>query len=201
MLETSIAESPETWTTGVFGSTMQAAINVQAHRAVGADVNRTPRAEIGSWVRPNNWRGLIVVDLRADHRGVLGRLFGDHLAPRRVLRMEPLAAGERFVRLPGPRAGGDRLARACPRAGLRPDPWADQGHLGRLVVADFLGCAPPRPTADGRTSGRSAFSNRFSASSMYSCGATVRGGSGARSTWTTLFSSTLPVMMSSGMSR
>jgi hypothetical protein len=54
--------------------------------------------------------GLIVVDLRADHRGVLGRLFGDHLAPRRVLRMEPLAAGQGLVQLPGPRAGGDRRA-------------------------------------------------------------------------------------------
>src|SRR5205807_2655635 len=35
--------------------------------------------------------------------------------------------------------------------------------------------AMPLPT---RTSGRSAFSKRFSASSMYSCGATVRGGGG-----------------------
>jgi len=52
-----------------------------------------------------------------------------------------------------------------------------------------------------RTSGRSAFSKRFNASSIYPCGATVRGGSGARTTWTTLSSLHLPVMRSSGISR
>ena len=67
-------------------------------------------------------RRLVVVDLRPDLRRVLLRLLGDHLAPRRVLRMEPLAAGERGVEL-----ADDRLA------------VADQRHLGRLVVADLLG--------------------------------------------------------------
>jgi len=54
--------------------------------------------------------------------------------------MEPLATGEGGVQLPGPRADGDRPARARLRAGLRPDPWADQRHLGRLVVADLRRC-------------------------------------------------------------
>ena len=67
-------------------------------------------------------RGAVVVDLRLDHRRVLGRLFGDHLAPWRVLGMEPLAAGECGVQLPD-----DRLA------------VTDERHLSRLVVADLLG--------------------------------------------------------------
>jgi hypothetical protein len=48
--------------------------------------------------------------------------------------MEPLPPGEPHVH-----PLHDCLARACPRAGLRPDPWADQRDVGRPVVADFLG--------------------------------------------------------------
>src|ERR1700738_832803 len=46
-------------------------------------------------------RGLVVVDLRSDLSGVLSSLLGHYLPPRRVLRIEPLAAGERLVGLPG----------------------------------------------------------------------------------------------------
>ena len=58
--------------------------------------------------------------------------------------------------------------------------------------------AMPLPS---RTSGRWAFSSRLSAASTFSIGAIMRGGSGTRSTSTTLSRSHFPVMMSSGMSR
>ena len=45
-------------------------------------------------------QGLVVVDLRPDHRRVLGRLLGDNLALRRVLRIEPLAVAERLLSCP-----------------------------------------------------------------------------------------------------
>ena len=66
-------------------------------------------------------RPLVVVELRLDRRRVLGRLLGQRRAPRRILRIEPLALGERLVEL-----RHDGLA------------VADQRHLGRLVVADLL---------------------------------------------------------------
>src|SRR6266536_4330791 len=67
-------------------------------------------------------RRLVVVDLRPDLRRVLRRLLGNYLPPRRVLRIEPLAAGERLVELPD-----DCLA------------VTDQRHFRRLVMADLLG--------------------------------------------------------------
>src|SRR2546430_13407037 len=67
-------------------------------------------------------RRLVVVDLRPDLRRVLRRLLGDYLPPWRVLRIEPLAAGERLVELPD-----DCLA------------VTDQRHFRRLVMADLLG--------------------------------------------------------------
>src|SRR6516164_10510606 len=45
-------------------------------------------------------RRLVVVDLQPDLRRVLARLLGNHLSPWRVLRMEPLAGGERLIELP-----------------------------------------------------------------------------------------------------
>src|SRR5215471_9501413 len=45
-------------------------------------------------------RRLVIVDLQPDLRRVLGRLLGNHLPPWRVLRIEPLAGGERLVELP-----------------------------------------------------------------------------------------------------
>jgi len=114
--------------------------DIHRARTLGAQnrVLRHPGGDVTQRTVVIGWR-LVVLDLRPDLRRILLRLLRDHLAPRRVLWMEPLAAGECGVQLPGPRVGGDRLARACPRAGPRPDPWADQGHLGRLVVADLLG--------------------------------------------------------------
>jgi len=46
------------------------------------------------------------MDLRPDHRRILPRLLGDHLAPRRVLRMEPLPAGGRRCAARSPRKAG-----------------------------------------------------------------------------------------------
>src|SRR5262249_9365621 len=67
-------------------------------------------------------RRLVVVDLRLDLYRVLIGLLRNHLPPRRVLRIEPLAAGERLVELPD-----DCLA------------VTDQRHFRRLVMADLLG--------------------------------------------------------------
>src|SRR6201982_2873066 len=67
-------------------------------------------------------RRLVIMDLRSDLRRVLIRLLRNHLPPRRVLRIEPLSAGERLVELPD-----DCLA------------VADQRHFRRLVMADLLG--------------------------------------------------------------
>src|SRR5262249_23483033 len=64
----------------------------------------------------------VVLDLRLDRRDVVGRFLRDHLAPLRFLWMEPLPPGEPLVHLLH-----DRLA------------VADQRHVGRPVVADFLG--------------------------------------------------------------
>src|SRR6266700_6862227 len=43
-------------------------------------------------------RRLVVVDLRPDLRRVLGRLLGNYLPPRRVLRIEPLEIGRASCR-------------------------------------------------------------------------------------------------------
>src|SRR5262249_61334597 len=45
-------------------------------------------------------RRLVVVDLQPDLRHVFGCLLGNHPPPWRVLRVEPLAGGERLVELP-----------------------------------------------------------------------------------------------------
>src|SRR5437667_6675583 len=62
--------------------------------------SRAPRMFFGSSIAQGTvivGQGLVVVDLRPDHRRVLGRLLGDNLALRRVLRIEPLAVAERLL--------------------------------------------------------------------------------------------------------
>ena len=79
---------------------------------------------------------------------VLRCQFADYMAEVLRLRAAPCEittltrAGPRWFIASSracPHEAGDRLARACPWAGLGPDAWADQRHLSRLVVADLLG--------------------------------------------------------------
>ena len=99
------------------------AADIHRRRALAAqhDVLRQPLADVAEQPVVGA-RRRVVLDLRPDHLGVLGRLLGQRLAPRRALRVEPLTPGQRLVHLLH-----DRLA------------VTEQRHLGRLVLVHRLG--------------------------------------------------------------
>jgi len=124
MPEKPIAELPKRWTTGRLGwaAAMPCRDQPPSCRSCrrwgrnGHWRHSTAWGRYPSSRRPRRWgsrfrhpggdiahsaevigRRLVIVDLRPDLRRVLLRLLRDHLAPRGVLRIEPLAAGERSV--------------------------------------------------------------------------------------------------------